>query len=65
MSEQPAPSPDAGQSTPAERDGESDRTANGGDFDSLAAQVTERVWKLWREDLRRSGERRGDLAARP
>jgi hypothetical protein len=31
------------------------------DFESLVRRVTERVWELWREDLRRNRERRADL----
>jgi hypothetical protein len=34
------------------------------DFKKLADQVAERVWKLWRDDLRRSNERRGADGAR-
>ncbi len=32
----------------------------GQDFESLARRVTERVWEMWREDLRRNRERRAD-----
>lgn len=31
----------------------------GDSFDSLAQQVTERVWKLMQEELRQTSERRG------
>jgi len=30
------------------------------DFESLVRRVTERVWELWRQDLRRNRERRAD-----
>jgi hypothetical protein len=45
---------------------ENDQQNSGGNqpqnqnFESLVRRVTERVWELWREDLRRSRERRAD-----
>jgi hypothetical protein len=30
------------------------------DFESLVKRVTERVWELWREEMRRNRERRAD-----
>lgn len=34
------------------------------DFETLVRRVSDRVWELWREDLRRNRERRADPSRR-
>ena len=36
----------------------------GRDYDKLVRQVADRVWQLWREELRRTRERQGSKTGR-
>jgi hypothetical protein len=45
----------------AGNNGQKDNAAKMQEYQELLRKVAERVWELWREDMRRSQERQGKL----
>lgn len=46
---------------PANSSGQKDSATKAREYQELLRKVTERVWELWREDMRRGQERQGQV----